>query len=178
LEGYAACSAYQGVGRALWFYHMDDQPGLIASMRRLGPFAEHAAAGVGLASVFTLPDQLPWVFDTLGRMPSEWHSALSLGLCFGLKARATTDRGPFTAKVQSLPDSMAQAISASIEACDHCEELIRRDGLPDGYRRWREAVTAWLDKNVVSPMAALNPATSLSAPAAGTAAAPQRGEQS
>jgi hypothetical protein len=170
LEGYARCAAYQGVGRALWFFHMDDTPGLVARLRGLGDMGEHAAAGLGLAAVFTFPDELQASFASLAALPAEFRPGLSLGMCFGLKARATTDRGRFTLQVQSLPAPRAEAISASIDACDFFEEQVRRDGALDGYRRWREAVTAWLESNVVFPMAAFEPSSSTRPPHSAAAA--------
>jgi hypothetical protein len=157
LSGYARAAAYQGVGRALWFWYMDDLPGLAGAIRQGGDCAEHAAAGVGLAAVFTFPDRLPEVLDLMGELPAEWHRHVALGLCFGLKARATTDRGDFTAQVARLPGPRRQAIAESIEACDRIEADVRSDGLPDGYRRWREAVTQGLEQNVVFPMQATRP---------------------
>lgn len=170
LNGYARAAAYQGVGRAMWFYHMDDIDGLASRLRSFGAYGSHAAAGVGLAAVFTFPDDLAAALESLAALPAEWHPALSLGMCFGSKARATTDRGLFTAEVRALPVERAEAISASIDACDQLEEQVRCDGAPDGYARWRAAVTAWMEGNVVFPMAALTPSGSWSIPAAYAAA--------
>lgn len=151
-DAYGRNAAYQGAGRALHFLYMGNFDAVIEHMARLGPHAVDAAAGVGLAASFVNPDRLEREFDLGRRMPVEWQPHFHLGMCFGLKARAINDLDEFDRNLAALPHTVQEAIRASIRECDRVELLIRADGKPDGYRHWREQVTAWLTENVDFPM--------------------------
>jgi hypothetical protein len=160
-EGYARNAAYQGVGRALHFLFMGHSDLVIERVASLGPYAIDAAAGVGLAAAFVNPDRLLPEFELGLQMPKAWQPHFQLGLCFGLKARAINDLDAFDRNLAFLPAATQEAIRASIRECDRVELLIRADGQPDGYRRWRERVTEWLTANIEFPMQRLSEPRSL-----------------
>jgi len=151
-RGYARNAAYQGVGRALFFLHMDEPGELIRRMASLGPYAADAAAGVGLAAVFVNPDRLEVACDFVRRLPEEWHPHLHLGMCFGLKARSINHVEQFEHDLERCEPSRQEAIGASIRECDRIELLVRAEKHPDGYPEWRRRVTAWLTTAVEYPM--------------------------
>lgn len=151
-EGYARNAAYQGVGRALHFLFMGRPDLVIERVAELGTHAVDAAAGVGLAAAFVNPDRLAPEFELGRQMPEEWQPHFHLGLCFGLKARSLNDLDEFDRNLASLPAATQDAIRASIRECDRIELLIRADGKPNGYRRWRERVTDWMTANIEFPM--------------------------
>jgi hypothetical protein len=153
LTGYARNAAYQGVGRALYFRFLAAPDRLVQAMRSLGEYAADAAAGVGLAAAFVNPDRLERA-QALGEdLPPEWRGHFHLGMCFGLKARIVNDLDFFNEVVGGLAPRVQGAVFASIRECDRVELLVRADGDPDGYRRWRERVTGWLAENIEFPMA-------------------------
>lgn len=155
-EGYGRNAAYQGVGRALHFLYMGSPDVVIEHTAALGPFAADAAAGLGLAAAFINPDRMEREFELGRMMPAEWQPHYHLGLCFGLKARSINDLDEFDRNMALLPAESREAVWASIRECDRVELLIRADGQPDGYRRWRERVTQWLTSQVVFPLQRLN----------------------
>jgi hypothetical protein len=151
-EGYAQNAAYQGVGRALHFLFMGNLDMVIQHTAELGEHALDAAAGLGLAASFINPDRLEREFELGRRLPADWQPHFHLGLCFGLKARSINDLDDFEQNLFRLPLPTQDAIRASIRECDRIELLIRADGQPDGYRRWREHVTNWMTANIEFPM--------------------------
>jgi len=151
-EGYAQNAAYQGVGRALHFLFMGNLDMVIQHTAELGDHALDAAAGLGLAAAFINPDRLEREFELGRRLPADWQPHFHLGLCFGLKARSINDLDDFEQNLFRLPLPTQDAIRASIRECDRIELLIRADGQPDGYRRWREQVTQWMTDNIEFPM--------------------------
>jgi hypothetical protein len=151
-EGYARNAAYQGVGRALHFLFMGHTDLIIERTAALETYAADAAAGVGLAAAFVNPDHLAREFELGRRMPQEWQPHFHLGLCFGLKARSLNDLDEFDRNLALLPLATQDAIRASIRECDRIELLVRADGEPDGYRRWRERVTDWMTENIEFPL--------------------------
>jgi len=154
--GYARHAAYQGVGRAMYFLHMDEPGRMIDRITALGSYAADAAAGVGLAIAFVNPDRLERAFETAERMPEAWRPHVHLGMCFGLKARAINEVDQFEHDLSRYDEPVQLAIRSSIRECDRVELLTRADGKPAGYRRWRERVTDWLSENVDYPMASVN----------------------
>lgn len=162
-SGYARSAAFQGVGRALWFRYLDDAPRLITALASLGERAPDSAAGVGLAAAFVFPDRLEKAAALAEQMPPPWHPHVHLGMCFALKARSINDVDSFENHLARLPQGMREAAEASIRECDRIELLVRADDQEDKYRRWRERVTAWMQKYIEFPMAgvrALSPADS------------------
>lgn len=151
-EGYTQNAAYQGVGRALHFLFMGRWDLVIEHVALLGVHASDAAAGLGLAAAFVNPDRLQREFELGRRLLSEWQPHFHLGLCFGLKARSINDLDEFDRNLAALPTATQDAIRASIRECDRVELLVRADGLPDGYRRWRERVTEWMIANIDFPL--------------------------
>jgi|CXWL01.1.fsa_nt_gi hypothetical protein len=151
-EGYARNAAYQGAGRALHFLFMGRPDLVIERIAALGPYAGDVAAGVGLAAAFVNPDRLTPEFELGRRMPQEWQPHFHLGLCFGLKARSINDLDEFDRNLALQPLATQDAIRASIRECDRIELLVRADGGPDGYRRWRERVTDWMTVNIEFPL--------------------------
>jgi len=157
LAGYARNVAYQGVGRAFWFLFMGDHDALIEHIRRLGPYACDAAAGLGLAAVFVSPDKLEIALRLGAKLPPEWHDQFHLGMCFGLKARSINDPGQFGRDLARMDREVQEAIRAAIRECDQAEHRVRTDGGKDGYRRWRGRVTRWMASHVQYPLAGIKP---------------------
>lgn len=149
-EGYARSAAHQGVGRALWFRQMPEIERLVEAIDALGEFAQEAAAGVGLAAAFVNPDRLDQACRQMERLPAAWHSACHLGLCFGLKARSTTDPLQFDRDLARLDVQRRAAVRLSIEACDAIERSVRRDHLD--YQAWRERVARWMQEHIDYPL--------------------------
>lgn len=157
-EGYARHAAYQGVGRAFFFRFMSDPDELIRRLSALGEWARDAAAGVGLAAVFVNPDRFQIPVQLAQRMPVEWQPHYHLGMCFALKARSINDLDEFQRNISRLDPSAQDAVYAAVRQCDRIELLVRSDGIEDGYRRWRESVTAWMAERIVYPLAGLQTA--------------------
>lgn len=155
LEGYARNAAYQGVGRALFFYHMQELDVLIDRLDGLGVHAADAAAGVGLAAVFIFHDRLEFALEVAGAMPERWHSQVHLGMCFGLKARSINDAEQFERDVAGQAPPVQQAIRTTVGECDRIETELRSQRAEDGYRRWRHLVTQWMADHVDYPLAAV-----------------------
>ncbi|MDO8630260.1 MAG: DUF1702 family protein [Phycisphaerales bacterium] len=153
LTGYARNAAYQGVGRAFYFLFMARPDVLIERIRSLGDFAVEVVAGAGLAAAFINPDRLERARELARTLPTEWQSHFHLGLCFGLKARSINDLDQFDRDIASQPAAVQDAIRASVRECDRIELLVRADGEPDAYRRWRERVTDWMAENIEYPLA-------------------------
>lgn len=152
LPGYTRHAAYQGVGRALWFRYMSDRPAMIREMETFGTYAEDAAAGAGLASVFVYPDRLA-VAQELGRaMPVPWQSHFHLGMCFALKARMLCDADQLEQHLAGADDRVRDAALASIRECDRIELQVRAEGLPNGYQEWRQRVSDWMGQHVEFPL--------------------------
>ena len=152
LDGYARHAAYQGVGRAFWFLFSGDPERLIEHAARFGEYSGDIAAGVGLASVFVNPDRLDTARDLANKMPQEWHDDFHLGMCFGLKARSINDPDEYARNLGLLDAGGREAVTASIRECDRVEAAVRGEMGEDGYRRWREQVTAWMASNVSYPL--------------------------
>ena len=174
LDGYARSAAYQGVGRAMLFLYMSQPETMIERMRGFGDVAPQAAAGVGLAAVFVHTDRLEKARTLAMQMPVEWHDQFHLGMCFALKARSITDRDQFERDMANVDASVREAAMASIRECDRIELLVRNDGLPDGYRRWRDRVTDWMASHIEYPLAAIKQ-PSAATPSHSTASATRRG---
>lgn len=160
LQGYARNAAYQGVGRALYFLHMDQPKSLVSRIRSLGDYANDAAAGVGLAMAFVNPDRLDRVFAAARALPAEWHRHVHLGLCFGLKARSINDLSEFEKNLSALSSDVRHAVWSSIRECDRVELLVRAESGSDRYRMWRERVTAWMEANIDYPLQRAQSSTS------------------
>jgi hypothetical protein len=159
LDGYARNVAYQGVGRALFFYYMRDPDVLIEHIDRLGGHAPDAAGGAGLAAVFIFHDRLDVALEAAGRLPGDWQSDVHLGMCFGLKARSINDPAGFERDLGSLSSAGAAAARAALRECDRVEAEVRADRTADGYRRWREAVRQWMADNIDYPLAGFKSST-------------------
>lgn len=154
LPGYAARVAYQGLGRSLWFRHMDEPDRLVDYVTSLGPFSQDAASGVGLATVFTMIDRSTRSSAVLRAMPNAWRTDVMVGMCFAYKARSINDPGQFGAWLDTYDPDRRTAIRAGVAACDVFERQIRAGGKPEPYRRWREMLTGWLDENIEYPFSA------------------------
>jgi len=159
LNGYARNAAYQGVGRAFYFLYMGEADTLIERIRRLGPHAVDAAAGLGLAAVFVYPDRLGAARELGQKLPPEWHDHYHLGMCFGLKARSINDVEQFERYMKQAEPDVREAAYVSIRECDRVELLTRSEEGEDGYRRWRERVTGWMAEHIRYPMAGLKSTT-------------------
>ncbi|MCK4342453.1 MAG: DUF1702 family protein [Phycisphaerae bacterium] len=155
LDGYARNAAYQGVGRALFFYFMQDPDLLSEHVAKLGPHAIDAAGGAGLASVFIFPDQMEVPLELMTRLPAEWHKDIHQGMCFGLKARSINDPEQFERDMARLADPVREAIYASIRECDRAETQVRAQRAEDGYQRWRVLVAQWMAVHIDYPLAAV-----------------------
>lgn len=161
-SGYARNAAYQGVGRAFYFLYLSRVDLLVKHLSNLGDMAREAAAGVGLATAFVNPDRLDQALESLDEMPDEWHGALHLGLCFGLKARSINHLEQFERDLDRLSNARQDAIRQSIRECDRVELLVRDvlrknpDRRKSGYRVWRESVTEWMNSHIVFPLAGVN----------------------
>ncbi len=153
LPGYARNAAYQGVGRALYFRYLANPSELIKQVRKLGPYAKDAAAGIGLASVFVNPDRISKAQELAEAMPDEWRNDFHLGMCFAMKARSINDVDQFQQYMSDVDSDVSLAAFASIRECDRVELQVRADGQEDKYLRWREQVTTWLDREIQYPMA-------------------------
>ena len=153
LEGYARNTAYQGVGRGLWFLYVDSPELLIEHIGRLGDRAIDAAGGVGLASAFVNPDRLEVAQALAMKMPREWHDQFHLGMCFALKARFLNDVDELERNVARLEPGVQDAVYASVRECDRVELQVRSDDKEDGYCRWRNTVAAWMADNIEYPLA-------------------------
>ncbi len=152
LPGYARNAAYQGVGRAFYFRFLSRPDLLVREIRALAGYAPDAAAGVGLAAAFVNPDRLALAQVLGAKLPAEWRDHFHLGLCFGLKARAVNDLEYFQGLMETVAPQVQDAVWTSIRECDRVELLVRADGMPDGYRRWRDRVTEWMTDHVVYPL--------------------------
>jgi hypothetical protein len=157
LQDYARHAAYQGVGRAMFFRFMGDPALLNERLRELGVHAADAAGGVGLAAVFVFPDRLEVARELAASLPPEWHAAMQVGMCFGLKARSINDPDQFERDLAGAPAGVQAAVRAAISACDRIETEVRAEGVPAaaGYRLWRERVGAWMTERIVYPLTAL-----------------------
>ena len=153
LTGYARNAAYQGVGRAFYFLFMGRPDVLIERVRSFGDHAVEIAAGAGLAAAFVNPDRLDRARELARMLPAEWQPYFHLGLCFGLKARSINDLDQFERDIASQSAAVQDAIRASVRECDRIELLVRADGEPDAYRRWRQRVTDWMAANIEFPLA-------------------------
>ncbi len=153
LDGYARNAAYQGVGRALFFYFMGDTEDLIQRLDALGDHASDAAAGVGLAAVFIFHDRLDVAREAAAAMPEQWHEQVHLGMCFGLKARSINNPDQFERDSAHLDDAVQEAVRESLAECDRVESRLRDRGAADAYRCWRESVAEWMTGHVEYPLA-------------------------
>ena len=162
LPGYARNAAYQGVGRAMFFRFWADPEQLITQIERLGEYAVDAAGGLGLAAAFINPDRLDIARELGLKLPNSWRDHYHLGLCFGLKARSINDVEAFDRTLAHLEDDVQAAIHASVRECDRYELLVRADGQPDSYRRWRQQVTAWMADHIEFPLTGVRSAGSTS----------------
>ncbi len=160
LAGYARHAAYQGVGRAMFFRFMGEPPLLVEQLRALGVYAADAAGGVGLASVFVFPDRLEIARQLGASLPPDWHAAVHVGMCFGLKARSINDPDQFGRDMACAPADVQSAARAAIEACDRIEAQVRAERAPDGYRLWRERLAAWMTERIVYPLVAASESAS------------------
>ncbi|MGB0716217.1 MAG: DUF1702 family protein [Phycisphaerae bacterium] len=160
-DGYARHAAYQGVGRALYFRHMDSVETLIERVRDLGVHDIDAAAGLGLASVFVNPDRLDMAQELGRQLPEAWQPHFQLGMCFALKARIINDPVRFDEFMENVSKDVRDAALASIRECDRAELQIRSEATTNGYREWRKRVTAWMSQHVEFPMAAMQTSASV-----------------
>ncbi len=152
LDGYAVNAAYQGVGRAFFFLYLDRPELFTEHIATLGPHAEDAAAGAGLAAVFVNPDRLERGRELALKLPEAWHGHFQLGMCFGLKARSINDIDQFESDLDREDARAADAIRASIRECDRIELLVRSQQGEDGYREWRRRVTEWMSRHIEYPL--------------------------
>lgn len=153
LPSYARNAAYQGVGRALFFYYVGAPDALIDRLTSLGGQAADAAAGVALAAVFVFPDRLEFAQRLAEALPPRWQASIHLGMCFGLKARSINDPEQFERDAARMGPDVAEAIHASVSACDRAEAQVRAEGGADAYRRWRGLVTEWMASCIEYPLA-------------------------
>lgn len=161
ITGYARNAAYQGVGRSLWFRFMDRPELLINEIDKLGEYAADAAAGVGLAAGYVNPDRLERA-QAIGReLPLAWRQHFHLGLSFALKARSIQDPDQFEQDLAGMPQTVHEAVWASVRECDRIELQVRAERRPDGYAVWRSRMTQWLANHIEYPMAAMRQAASV-----------------
>jgi hypothetical protein len=153
LDGYAVNAAYQGVGRAMFFYFQQRPKALIERLDKLGNYAADAASGVGLAAVFIFHDRLDVALEVAAAMPQRWHDQVHLGMCFGLKARSINDPSQFERDVGRLDLPVQEAVDAAVTACDKVEAHLRTERGEDSYRRWRASVTEWMANHIEYPLA-------------------------
>ena len=154
-DGYTRNATFHGVGRAFFFLYMARPELLVEHLNNLGRHAEDAVAGVGLAAVFVNPDRFEAAQTFAATIPRHWRKHFHLGMCFGLKARSINDVNQFERDMARLDHDTQNAVFASVRECDRVELQVRADGSDQGYRRWRERVTAWMVENITYPMAAL-----------------------
>ncbi|MFC4533327.1 DUF1702 family protein [Sphaerisporangium dianthi] len=130
----------QGIGRALWFIHGGDVPGVTA---RVEGFAEHRRAdlwsGVGLAATFaggSTPEELA----SLRLAAGEYRPELAQGVVFAAKARDFSGYVP--AHTEAATAVLAElSIEAAVALAD-ATAVTAGPGAVPAYELWRRAVRA------------------------------------
>ncbi len=143
--GYFLRAVDQGIGRALWFIHGGQVPGVAAAVER---FASHRQAdlwsGVGLAATFAGgagSDELA----ALRRSAGSYRAELALGAVFAIKARTYAGFVPAHTEIAaaaltgtSIEDAVTIADSTAVTTTGDA-------GTPDAvpaYELWRQNIRA------------------------------------
>ena len=153
LAGYRGRAAMQGVGRSLWFRFMNDADRLIEEISRFDASVRaDLAGGLGLAATFVDADRPERVWALAKRVPQEWQSDFQLGMSFAYRARQLNDATYFESCVSRLPTAAERGVRRSLEACDRIEGAVRAEELENGYGRWRDGLSEWINKNLTYPL--------------------------
>jgi hypothetical protein len=136
LQGFERLAALNGLGRSLWFRWMDRSDEGVAAIRD----AEDAPAllgGLGLAALFTFPDDPQRAYDVADRLPEGEKQAFLKGVRIALFVRYR-DQSDLLEKVigrqsESLRSRLEQDLRVALEA----HETWHQD--PQYIRRFHEA---------------------------------------
>jgi hypothetical protein len=102
-SGFARTSAFNGLGRSLWFFHMDRPE---AAFERAKDFGEDWAAvvgGLGLAAAFTRPDDLSVAYRVAARVSPSERRHFRKGVRIALYCRHSNDAAYLRQCLEGLP---------------------------------------------------------------------------
>jgi enediyne biosynthesis protein E2 len=133
----------QGVGRALWFIHGANVPGVVD---RVGGFASHRRAdlwsGVGLAAAFAGGAAGTALADLAARA-GEFRPELATGAILAAKARDYAGYVPGESADSTLVLA-GMTVAEAVALADSTEEDAHRGGPLPAYELWRQSIrTRW-----------------------------------
>lgn len=115
LPGFARRSAFNGLGRSLWFFSMDRPAGGFLAARLLGEDAPAVFGGLGLAAAFTWIDDLSVAYRTAALLDGVEARQFEKGVRIGLFVRDECDTGFLARAVGALEPGLRARAAADLE---------------------------------------------------------------
>jgi len=113
-EGFARESAFNGVGRSLWFFYMDRPDVGLLRARSFEGDALAVIGGMGLAAAFTRIDQLAIAYAVADELQRAERAAFEKGIRIALYCRHANDRRLLDRCVDDLPPALATRARADL----------------------------------------------------------------
>jgi hypothetical protein len=106
---------WNGLGRALWFFSMDDPGRAFASARGFGEEAAQVLGGLGLAAAFTFPDDLARAYFPLDSLPEGEHGQFLKGIRIALYVRDVNHPLFLERCLAALPEPLRERARTDLE---------------------------------------------------------------
>lgn len=125
LSGFPHRSALNGLGRCLWFRHLDRSAASVEVARR----SEHVLdllGGMGLAAAFTFPDDLGRAYRVAGTLRGAERRAFVKGIRLALLIREYCDRGLLEALLDANTDEIQNRARRDLEVARNADAATRQ----------------------------------------------------
>lgn len=115
LPGFARASAFNGLGRSVWFFTMDAPEEGFALARSMDPDGESVVSGMGLASAFTFVDDLSRPYRVAQSLEGGERRHFLKGIRIALYVRAMTDHQYLQKCLERLPQDLRTRAGEDLE---------------------------------------------------------------
>ena len=126
LEGFGRASAFNGLGRSLWFFHMDRPEAAMEAARAFEDDKLDVFGGMGLAATFTRVDDLSRPYSIAEKLEGGERRAFEKGIRIALFCRHENDAEFLESSMVSLEVAVRERVRADLDHALRVGEATRR----------------------------------------------------
>jgi hypothetical protein len=115
LTDFARVSAFNGLGRSLWFFTMDRPANGFALARFLGPDRDSVVGGMGLAAAFTFVDDLSRAYGVAEELSGREQDHFVKGIRIALYVRQRANSEYLRACIERLAAELRSRVEADLD---------------------------------------------------------------
>jgi hypothetical protein len=128
LGGFGRASAFNGLGRSLWFFHMDRPEAALEHARSFGEDGDAVVGGLGLAAAFTWIDDLRRAYTLADGLAPRDRGPFIKGIRIALYVRWRSDEAHLEDCIAGLDAGLARRARGDLDLARRVgEETSQRD---------------------------------------------------